>query len=445
MWYGAFRGGPSRPGRGRWPLSSAQLVSTILATLWASGGVAAAPAQGAVAASPARTGVVVLKPRTAVYSTGLVRSTLSPQWTDAAHANLVAVARDVIAQSAKFTAIEEPAVSPAEDAAIDDVMAVAEMLAVARGSASSLASSNRLAGTDRTLGPTLAFLRERTGADYALGIVAAQFEQADELAILGTATSAVLAVVVPGYVLLPPATPSFIAAFVQDLRTGEITWFNTRYRYEIAGINLLDLREPESSGKLLRKTLDDYPEIRAFEGSTRAPSQPASTPSRSPTSPRAGEFAVNMPDGWRVDQGDTTVDAVRDGDLVNRILVEFRGHDRAFPAAHLESTRDSTPQELAGSYLEDIRASALENLQVIDVTYDSRIAGRPAFRVHYSYDVPLAATRLRMEQVVIGAAARHGVLLAGLTAPQLNYFAKALPAFEASVATIAPRLHRNPR
>jgi hypothetical protein len=48
-----------------------------------------------------------------------------------------------------------------------------------------------------------------------------------------------------------------------------------------------------------------------------------------------------------------------------------------------------------------------------------------------------------MEQVVVGTAVLHGLLLAELTAPQLHYFSMALPAFEASASTIklAPSHH----
>jgi len=433
-------------GRGGWLRSSPQSTPFVLAALWVCSAAAAAATQGAGAATSGRAGVVVLAPKAALYSTGLVRSTLSLEWTAAAQANLVTAARDAIADSTTLAAIAEPAVSPEEQAAIDDVMAVAELLAVGNlGWSTGSTPSSRVAGTDRTLGPTLAFLRERTGADFALGIIAVQFEQADELAILSTATSVALTLVGPGFALILPATPSFIAAFVQDLRTGEITWFNARYRFEVAGINILDLREPESTAKLLRRTLEDYPVIRALKGTKRAPSVPASTLSRRQTSPLAGEFALNAPADWSVDQGETAVDMSRDGKLVNRILVEFRDHDRAFPSARLKSTRDSTPQDLARSYLEDLRGKGVENLQVIELSYESRLVGQPAFRIRFAYELPLAASRLRMEQVVVGTAVRHGVILAGLTAPRLNYFEKALPAFEAAAASVVTRLHRNPR
>ena len=61
------------------------------------------------------------------------------------------------------------------------------------------------------------------------------------------------------------------------------------------------------------------------------------------------------------------------------------------------------------------------------------------------YRLPEVAGGIRIEQIALGTAVKHGLLLAQLSAPHLGYFETALPAFEESVQTIVLKPHRNLR
>jgi len=133
----------------------------------------------------------------------------------------------------------------------------------------------------------------------------------------------------------------------------------------------------------------------------------------------------------------------RDGRALNEMKIELRSHNLAFPSSGQQTTKSSSPAQLAQWFIADLRKQDRDDLQVIDVSDGEQLAGRPAFRVHFSYRLPAVVGSARIEHVTIGAAVPRGLLLAQLDAPQLGYFAKVLPAFQESVGTIELRPRRH--
>jgi hypothetical protein len=397
----------------------------------------AADAPTPAAAAPLK--VVVLPIRAQVSRAGFVKTEEVEDWSAAARANLGAVLQEVVTQSSAFELTALPAVSVEEMSAIEEFVAVANLATIQFGGACLSAGAGVPRATaDLTLGPSLAFLHERTGADYALGTFAFQVEQSKSLASVGTILT--LSPLAGARVFtLPAVSCSYVTMFVADLGTGKLRWFDLETGFEVGGFNFSDLRDVESARKTVGKLLDAHAgEPPAKDGKDAREARPTR-----PVSPKQGEFAVQAPAGWRVSDYDNGIRATRDGRALNEINVELRDHQRSFLEIGRRSTRYTSAETLGGWFVEHLEQEKLPELQVIDVSTDAQLVGKPAFRVHYTYRLPDFAGGARVELVTIGTAVPNGLLIARLDAPQLGYFPKALPVFEEAVRSIAlkPRRH----
>jgi hypothetical protein len=412
-------------------------VAVVASTFSPPTGAAALP--DVVASEPLR--VVLLPARAHAAEVRMLSTEASVEWSAAARANLAVAVQETIDQSPHFIPVALPELSAEQVSAIDEFVAVAN-LASARfdGWTWFGGPTLRQGAVDRELGPSLAFLRERTGAHYAIGAFGYQQEQSKGVATTGAVATIGSGVVLgPLAALMPPVTFSYVTMFIADLHTGELRWFNSEKGFEVAGFNFTDLRDPESAGKIVRKVLEEYPEERPASRARDAEPEVASTRA---VSPMQGEFRLVPPAGWRTTDDVNMIRATRDGRALNEMKVELRSHDRAFPASGQQTTKSSSPAQLAEWFIADLRKQGRDDLQIIDVSDGELLAGRPAFRVHFSYRLPAVAGAARIELVAIGAAVPRGLLVAQLDAPQLGFFAKVLPAFEESVGTIALRPRR---
>jgi hypothetical protein len=413
------------------------LVSIAAIGLAANPVPCAAEEANAAATKPLK--VVVLPARAQVMRAGFVQAEDVEEWSALARANLDAAIEQLVAESTAFSPTALPALSTEERAAVDEFVAVANLATTKFGGVSLWGGVGvQRARADRTLGPSLSVLHDQTGAGYAIGTFAFQLEQSKRLAAV-TSTIGLSLFAGGGIVSLPTVTFSYVAVFVADLRTGELRWFNVESGYEVAGYNFSDLRDAESVRKMVSKLLDEYPEAPWEEDSDRTPK---AGPTR-PVSPKQGEFAVQVPVGWIVSDEDNRIRATRDGRALNEINVEFRDHNRAFLTIGRRTTRNSSPDQLAEWFIEELKQQTLAELQIKDVSTDAQLVGKPAFRVRFSYRLPVFVGGARIELEAIGTAVPNGLLIAQLDAPQLGYFAKALPAFEEAVQSIVlkPRRH----
>jgi hypothetical protein len=409
----------------------ASIALAVVPTVYAAGTPAA------VATAPLK--VVLLPIRAQVTKVGFVKSEQVEEWSAAARANLETALQEVVAQSSALELTELPAVSTEETRAIDEFIAVANLATTQCGGACWYGRAGAYRATaDLALGPSLSFLRDRTGADYAIGTFAVQVEQSKSLAAVESILT--LSPLAGARVfMLPSVSCSYVTMFIADLATGELRWLNAESGYEVAGYNFTDFRDPDSARKLVGKVLEKYPdEPRAGDGGKTRTASPTR-----PISPEQGEFAVQAPAGWRVNYYDNLIRATRDGHALNEINVELRDHQQSFLEIGRRSTRYSSAETLAAWFVEHLEQQKLPELKIIEVSTDAQLVGKPAFRVRHSYRLPEYVGGARIELVTIGTAVPNGLLIARLDAPQLGYFAKALPAFEEAVQSIVlkPRRH----
>jgi hypothetical protein len=403
----------------------------------------AASTPDAVASEPLK--VVLLPARAHAAEVRMLSTEASEEWSAAARANLDAAVQEFVDQSPDLVAVALPELSEVQHAVIDEFVAVANLASTRFGGWTWFGGPKVQQSTvDRDLGPSLAFLQEQTGAHYAIGAFGFQQEQSKGVAATGAvatvATGLAIAGLAPSVAIMPLVTFSYLTVFLANLQTGELQWFNSEKGFEVAGFNFTDLRDPESAGKMVRKVLEDYPEENP---ASRARDAEPEVASKRAVSPMQGEFRLVPPAGWRTTDDVNMIRATRDGRALNEMKIELRSHDQAFPASGQQTTKTSSPAQLAEWFIADLRKQDRDDLQIIDVSDGEQLAGRPAFRVRFSYRLPAVVGAARIEIVAIGAAVPRGLLIAQLDAPQLGYFAKVLPAFEESVGTIAVRPRRH--
>jgi len=422
------------------------LVLIAMAVLILGGGKAAADAETTAATPHEALTVVLLPARAHVVRLG-IKMAPSEEWTAAAGATVDAAVREVVGQSTQLSGRELPSITSDERSTIDEIWAVATLVQMQEyGEGRKNISKTLRAHIDRSLGPSLTFLHQRTGADYALITLGTQAEQSEDLVAL-SAAGAVASALFPPLLVLPATSLSYAAMFLVDLRTGQVRWFNGRSGYEIGGYNFTDLRDPASARKVISGLLQPYPEIPSKLDQESAPTVTSSSLSTESVSPMSGGFAFHPPASWRVDvdRRKSIIAATRDGPLLNKIKVQLRSHRSAFPETGQRANRHASPEQLAQWYAAELQSQEHDDLQISEPSLDAQLAGQAAFRVHFSYRMPIEWGGARIEHVTIGTVVPGGLLLSEFSAPRLGFFANSLTAFEESTRTIVLEPRKSPR
>ena len=182
--------------------------------------LAASPALGDGNPAPALK-VLVLPVNVKIYSftaNGALED--SPDATSLATTTSEAELRHVMSSSQFFQPIAMPALSPDEQAALNEHIALYKAIAVDAHIADDIGDAWKapLATFDYTLGPGLQFLRQRSGADYALVL---QGEDAESTG--GRIGMSIFAAML-GVNLAKGR--NYICAGLIDLNTGNVVWLN---------------------------------------------------------------------------------------------------------------------------------------------------------------------------------------------------------------------------
>lgn len=161
----------------------------------------------------------------------------------------------------------------------------------------------------------------------------------------------------------------------------------------------------------------------------------------------SGDFTLQLPAGWKVTKTDRFPGqmATRDGELLQRIDVEFRSHAKAFRKSKLQSNAGLMPHEQAERLLAEIQAEGhLEDVEVIR-NEPELVDGHPGFRLQVAYKVPIDGDPLRYRAILVGVATDAGLVLVSYRAPALHFFARDLVTFERSLQTFHLRARERSR
>jgi hypothetical protein len=367
---------------------------------------------------------VLLPTRVAVFKLGIAKAEYSPEWTDAAAAAVEQAVQAAVRQSSKLSLVELPDLTSDEARKIE---AFQSMRLLERMHANEI---------DQAIGPELAFLAERTGADFALGVIAWQTEQSQGSAAagwLGVAAS----FVVPGVVLLPSMGGDLAQAFLVDLRTGTVPWMTDRSGYELGGYNFTDLRDPSSATEVVADLLESLPDVVALQSQSVPEPLAIERLAARPVAPKRLVFSFRPPEGWRLRPArNYSVELWRHAGELDGIRVQLLPNRKAFPTSGQVATPESTPKELLQKFIAELESEGIPDLQILETAVDAELGGRAAFSVRFSQRMQAPFDDLRLEQMAIGTAVPRGFLLAQLSAPELDHFAEVRSVFEESMRSL---------
>lgn len=196
--------------------------------------------------------VVVLPPQVFVYelSAGGVPTRMG-DWETTARSNLTEAATRLAGEAGLFSARAAPVFETHEQDQIDAHIGLYERVAQSvfvYGRGEQAAWAHKKNEFDYTLGPGLAFLRERTGADAALIVLGSDFISSDGRKALFFAGLAL------GMIM--PLGQSFLALGVVDLLSGNVLWMS------FDSSSRLDTRDPEQVNALIRTLYQSWPGAR---------------------------------------------------------------------------------------------------------------------------------------------------------------------------------------
>lgn len=232
----------------------------VVAVCWATS-VLASPALAAMSAThpallhapdsrPKR--VVQLPPQVFVFelSAGGVPTRMA-DWEALARDNLAAAARRIAQADGLFELVPTPPLTAEEAERLEAHIGLYDRVAQSvfvygRGEQSAWAHKKN--EFDYTVGPGLAFLRARTGADAALVVLGSDFISS------GGRKAAFITGLVLGIVM--PLGQSFLTAGIVDLRTGDVQWMS------FDASSRIDTRDPADVDDLMRALYQTWPRPR---------------------------------------------------------------------------------------------------------------------------------------------------------------------------------------
>jgi hypothetical protein len=177
-----------------------------------------------------------------------------PEWSAAASDNIARSVSAAIQADATLQEVGMPSLAGESAEVVNEHMALYKLVI---GTASSIGWQHKIRHFDYGIGPGLAALQRKTGADAAVLVYGR-----DYVSTAGRKAKAVAGNVPIVNIFTGPAPElghSFIHVGVVDLRTGDLLWMNTDYRK-----GATSLRDQQDSSKVVDSVFDWYPGIESY-------------------------------------------------------------------------------------------------------------------------------------------------------------------------------------
>jgi hypothetical protein len=145
-------------------------------------------------------------------------------------------------------------------------------------------------------------------------------------------------------------------------------------------------------------------------------------------------YSVTLPSGWMRLESSGNLLLSKDGIDLQRIIIEYHTHDKAFEKLKKTSSASMLPSELAELTLAELEASQKDGLPSLKVISNSPvgIAGHDGFQLHLSFKTDEG---LRIQMLMQGFADSDGYYLLTYRAPTLYYFERDRGVFESVSAS----------
>lgn len=149
---------------------------------------------------------------------------------------------------------------------------------------------------------------------------------------------------------------------------------------------------------------------------------------------QGAHYSVMLPVGWmRLESGGNLL-LSKDGLDLQRIIIEYHTHDKAFETLKKASSATMLPSELAELTIAELKASQKDDLPSLRVISNAPvdIGGHAGFLLHLGYKTDAG---LRVEMLMEGFADANGYYLITYRAPTLYFFERDRAAFDAVCAS----------
>jgi len=146
-------------------------------------------------------------------------------------------------------------------------------------------------------------------------------------------------------------------------------------------------------------------------------------------------FSLEVPVGWRraPDDGSDRVLLTADGTDIQLFLAAMMTLDEAFSVSKVKGAQQSSPRELGELVLAELRSILRESQLELKAVGETRIGGRPAFRLHLAERTPAGVP---YERIVYGTQGESKMIWVTCKALSRHFFEKARPACEQALASV---------
>lgn len=177
-----------------------------------------------------------------------------PAWSAEANRNVFESISEAIREDATLEEVSVPSLSDDTTAVVDEHMALYKLVV---DTASDIGWGHKIRRFDYGIGPGLAKLQRKTGADAAVMVYGEDYVSTAGRKAKAVAGNIPIVNIFSG----PPPVlgHSFIHVGMVDLRTGDLLWMNSDYRK-----GTTSLRNPGDSGKIVNAIFDWYPGIEKY-------------------------------------------------------------------------------------------------------------------------------------------------------------------------------------
>lgn len=197
--------------------------------------------------------VVLLPVAFTVYEAGAAGGLEAvPQWTEAARANIGTAATAVLETRAGLELVQMPELSAAEQQVLREHVALTRQI-ILQANALGGDWKARRADFDMSIEDGLAFLRDRSGAEFALLLDGKQAKQ--------SGGSVLRQIALAGLGIGTGGGGMYMSASLIDLQQGKVAWFNDEQGMEIMGMTGSDVRHSDEAQAVLRRLFEPYPAI----------------------------------------------------------------------------------------------------------------------------------------------------------------------------------------
>jgi hypothetical protein len=177
-----------------------------------------------------------------------------PEWTAEARKNIKKSLTNAIKDDATLSEVKMPRLSTRDAALVDEHVALYNLVT---NTASHINWEHKIRRFDYSIGPGLAKLRRKTGADAAVMVYAR-----DYASTTGRKAKAILGRI-PIINIFSGAPPelghSFVHIGIVDLKTGDLLWMNSEYRDGAS-----NLRDYDDANDIVDAIFDWYPGIERY-------------------------------------------------------------------------------------------------------------------------------------------------------------------------------------